>query len=125
MRSAGIPKRLIRRTSPWQRPQVSGTLFAKTLDSGFFGRMIEWLVWQSVQTGAAVTPRSTALPWTLVLYSAACLSWHMPQVSGLPFLNSSVLVETMSWVEPWQVSQFGADSLPFLISPPCTLCQKF
>ena len=64
IRSEGMPKRLMRRTSPWQRPHVSGTLLEKTLDSGFFGRMIEWLVWQSVQTGAFNSPRATAFPCT-------------------------------------------------------------
>src|SRR5208283_5581655 len=87
--------------------------------------MMEWLVWQSVHTGAPSTPRSTALPWTLALYSAASLSWHMPHMSGVPFFHSSVLVETSSCAAPWQVSQSGAAVLPFFNSAACTLCQKF
>ena len=50
--SAGIPNLLVKRTLPWHRAHVSGTLLGFTSEARLVGAWMECSPWQSVQTGA-------------------------------------------------------------------------
>src|SRR5260370_40342876 len=64
-RSAGMPNLRVRRTSPWQLPQVSRMLLTFTGLSALVCLRILFSPWQSVHSGAWVTPRASAWPRTL------------------------------------------------------------
>src|SRR5689334_5173130 len=61
-RSGGKPNLRASRTSPWQLPQVSRMFRLLTGEAALLGRRMECSPWQSVQTGACITPPATAFP---------------------------------------------------------------
>ena len=81
-RSLGRPNLRVRRTSPWQLPQVSRMWLAFTGEAALVCLRILCSPWQSVHSGAWVTPRASAWPCTLARYCSTTSVWHMPQVSG-------------------------------------------
>src|SRR6185369_2769858 len=62
-RSDGSPNLRVSRTSPWQLPQVSRMCAAFTGEASLVCLKILCSPWQSVQSGAWVTPRARAWPW--------------------------------------------------------------
>jgi hypothetical protein len=122
MRSVGRPNLRVRRTSPWQLPQVSRMLLAFTGEATLVCLRMSCSPWQSVQSGACVTPRASAWPWTLARNSSTTPLWHMAQVSGTALRKSAVCGFNNSWAPPWHTEQSGAPALPALAACPCTLC---
>jgi hypothetical protein len=120
MRSVGKPKRLFRRTLPWQLPQVSRIWAAFTGEAALVCLMMLCSPWQSVHRGAWETPLASACPWMLARYWSTTSLWHMPQVSGTPARNAWDFGESNSWALPWQRAQSGAPSLPCARACPCT-----
>src|SRR3990172_10204331 len=71
--------RYVRSDSSWQLPHSRMTSSCHGAPST---RRIWWAEWQSVQTGAVLTPLAVALPWTLSAYCARSPAGHAPQVFG-------------------------------------------
>src|ERR1039458_6539193 len=85
-RSLGMPNLRVRPTSPWQLPHVSRILLTFTGLAALVCFRILCSPWQSVHSGACVTPRASAVPCTLDRNCSTTSVWHMPQVSGRPVL---------------------------------------
>src|ERR1019366_6679133 len=118
-RSVGSPNLRVKRTSPWQLPQVSRMCAAFTGEASLVCLRIRCSPWQSVHSGACVTPRASACPCTLARYCPATLLWHMSQVSGTAARNACDPGASSSCALPWQTAQSGAPSFPFLRAWPC------
>src|SRR6266545_713163 len=81
-RSVGSPNLRVNCTLPWQPPQVSRMLAVLTGEAALVCLMMACSPWQSVHSGAWVTPRASAWPCTLARNCSTTSVWHMPQVSG-------------------------------------------
>ena len=67
----------------WHGEQViSATLDRDTGERGSSGDRMPCSPWQSVHTGASVSPRATSLPWIPSRKSFSIPLWHLPQVWG-------------------------------------------
>ena len=108
MRSAGRPNLRVSRTSPWQLPQVSRMCAAFTGEAALVCLRMLCSPWQSVHSGACVTPRASAWPCTLARNCSTTSLWHIPQVSGTAVRNSADFGFSSSWAPPWQTEQSGA-----------------
>src|SRR3970040_2727402 len=67
----------------WQWAHVAVTPAAATGESTSRGPRMRCSPWQSVQVGDDLTPRASAVPWTLAPYSLACCAWQRPQVTRM------------------------------------------
>jgi hypothetical protein len=102
------------RESAWQRPQVSGTLRAKTLEFATEARSTVCSPWQSVQTGAWSSPAAARAPWTLCRYAARMPAWQEPQVDGRlrrATRDDGSVTRAVSWL-PWQVTHVAETARP-------------
>ena len=107
----------------WHGVQVfSATLERDTGDNGLSGDRMPCSPWQSVHTGASVSPRATNLPWIPSQKSFSTPLWHWPQVLGmLKWLidESGKPGARILWAVPsdeWQSLQLAATYTPPLVA---------
>src|SRR5579884_863871 len=112
-----------RRTSPWQRPQVSGTCTGFTEDAAAAGGSTSCAGWQELHTGAATIPLASAWPCTLSEYCAACVPWQEPHNFGMAVRNATVPVSLSSCGLPWHTAQSGA-FFPWALASACLLADQ-
>src|ERR1039458_8142685 len=101
-RSLGMPNLRVRRTSPWQLPHVSRILLTFTGLAALVCFRILCSPWQSVHSGACVTPRASAVPCTLDRNCSTTSVWHMPQVSGTALRKAWDFGGSSSCAPPWR-----------------------
>src|SRR4030066_1143714 len=63
----------------WHFPQVAGTFFGLTMESGSSGGRMSWMPWHEAQLATVREPKPLATPWNEFLYVATC-SVSMPNL---------------------------------------------
>src|SRR4030065_1217375 len=56
----------------WHFPQVAGTFFGLTIESGSSGGRMSWIPWQELQLATVREPNLLATPWNEFWYVVTC-----------------------------------------------------